>query len=338
MVERVRCPRCSTVFPTSAGLRCPHCGLSGRVRSPAEPAPSAPTRSARSARPEPRPPTDRRGRRRDHGVAAVAVVVLLLMAGIVTALVLDGPEPAPAHPTAGLAGVGQGTASGSGSGADDGNTSTPPARLDPLTPNTTVGGSGPEGDAPPLLLFKGGGDDVTDAFTTEQGLLRVTMTYHGDGFFRAAFINLDDANATRRSLLAPQGDYEGNRYVGLAPGRYIIDVTSGDDAAAWSLTVEQPRAASPGPVPQQATGRGDVASLAVEMEGEVTFRVAHSAPVGEFVVRLYDAHGNLVRRGDSEAVVSAYGDHNGSVRIALPAAGVYFVDVQATGDWSVQVS
>lgn len=268
----------------------------------------------------------------------MAVVVLLLTAGIVTALVLDGPAPAPAEPTAGLAGVGQDTGSGPGSGAGDGNDTVLPTRVDPLTPNATVGGSGPEGEAPPLLSFKGGGDGVTDAFTTGQGLLRVTMTYHGDGFFRAAFINLDDANATRRSLSAPQGDYEGSRYVGLVPGRYIIDVTSGDDAAAWALTVEQPRAASPDRVPQQETGRGDTASLALEMEGEVTFQVAHSSPVGEFVVRLYDAHGNLVRRGDSEAVASAYGDHDGSVRIALPAAGVYFVDVQAAGDWSIEVS
>ncbi len=325
MVERIRCPRCSTVFPARANPRCPHCGLAGKVRP-------APTSARR------RPSV-----RRERVVVASVFVGMLLFAGLVAALVIDGPDDPPAG-----AGAPPDAAEGSGNGTVpdliaglqrlDNATAAPPATIIPVTDNATVGGAGPAGEAPPAISFRGGGDESTAPFETEQGLLRVAMTYRGDGLFSVTFRNLDDPDADRRALAAPQGDYDGARYLGLPPGRYVADVASGDGGGAWEVTIEQPRVEAPAPVPVQQTGRGDAADLAFEAaEGEVTFRTAHTAPYGEFVVRLYDANGNLVRRGGSEAVASDFGDHAEAVRVAIPADGVYFVDVQAVGDWSVEV-
>ncbi len=220
------------------------------------------------------------------------------------------------------------------------NTTPPPANVSAVTDNATVGGSGPEGAEPAPLRFEGKGDDVTSAFTTDQGLLKVSILFLGDGYFRASFINLDNENASRRALSAPsEGDYEGSRYIGLAPGRYTVDVRSGDDSSAWIVTVEQPRAVDAAKTPANRAGDGDLAGLVFQAkEGAVTFQTTHTAELGEFVVRLFDAQGNLVRRGGSEAIVSDYGDHSGTVTVNVPADGVYFVDVQAAGSWSVRVS
>lgn len=332
MVERVRCPHCSTVFPATATPRCPHCGLAGRVL----PAASAPA-SASSARARPARSRRSRGRASDRVVAAVAVVVLLLTAGIITAVVLDGPD-APA-PTADLDGAGA-PEPGLGFLPDRVvNRSAAPPNVERLAPNSTVGGAGPGGPEPAVLSFDGAGDEETEAFTTVQGLLRVRLTYLGDGYFSATFVPLDDQNASRRPLFAPgQGDYEGTRYVGLEPGRYALDVRGA--GGAWEVSVEQPRVDAPD-APRQWTGSGDDLEgddRTFRAEGTVVFHAAHAADRGEFVVRLYDANGNLVRRGNSEAVVSLWGDESRSVAVALPAAGTYFVDVQAAGGWSVEVS
>ncbi len=220
------------------------------------------------------------------------------------------------------------------------NNTAPPAAVSTVSNNATVGGTGPEGATPEPFRVDGKGDDVTPVFQTEQGLLRVSILYLGDGYFRASFVNMDDETASIRALSAPsEGDYEGSRYIGLAPGNYTIDIRSGDASGVWSITVSQPRDADASPVPAKSAGEGDVADLSfLAQEGGITFQTSHSAELGEFVIRLYDAQGNLVRRGGSEAIVSDYGDHSGTVTINLPANGVYFVDVQAAGSWSVRAS
>jgi hypothetical protein len=126
------------------------------------------------------------------------------------------------------------------------------------------------------------------------------------------------------------GDYQGVRLIPVKAGRYRFQ-TRAD--GAWVLLHEQPNPNTPGtPLPISQNMKGDAPLGPFSMRrGLLQATFTHDGE-HNFVAMLYQSNGERVG-----LLVNKIGTYSGSVTQAIREAGTYWLEVRASGAWSVKL-
>ncbi len=178
------------------------------------------------------------------------------------------------------------------------------------------------------IELSGSGQQASQKFTLGEGLSIFRMTHSGQSNF---IIGLLDSSGQRiEGLVNEIGPFEGSQALGIdTPGEFVLDVQAGGN---WNVKIDQPRPTSAPATPKTLSGRGQQASEFIEIDsGLTTFKMTHSGQ-SNFIVSLLDSDGQRV-----EGLVNEIGPFDGSKATGISSSGIYILDIQADGDWSIAI-
>lgn len=180
------------------------------------------------------------------------------------------------------------------------------------------------------ISLSGTGNVATQLFTLQKGVSIFESSYTGDGYFG---VWLKDANGNDIDLVANSaGSYSGKKAVGVSKsGSYFLNVEADSN---WSITITQPRPTSGIQKPTTLTGKGNSVTqfLYFKKKGLARFNLSHDG-ADYFGVWLLDSNGNEV-----DLLANGIGAFNGSKGVRIPKKGVYLINVEADGNWSISVN
>jgi putative cell wall-binding protein len=207
------------------------------------------------------------------------------------------------------------------------------AKLNSLLGGTNAcSGSGTTNPPPstelPSYSYSGNGDQVVGPFALEKGVTISTSSYSGESNF---IVTLLDSQGGWEDLIANViGSYNGSTLTSVsAKGNYSLEIKSD---GAWSISLQQPRPSS-APSTASFSGTGPTAPSAFYMSnGLKTFNLSHTGS-SNFIVTLYDKNGNWI-----ELLANEIGNYSGSSAASISSSGVYYLDIEADGEWGVSIS
>ena len=190
------------------------------------------------------------------------------------------------------------------------------------------------------ISLSGSGDTVTERFELSSGVAIFRMTYSGPSNF---IVTLYSSAGEYVDLVANEiGAYSGNALVGVAggfagasEGEHYLEVSA---SGPWEIVIEHPRASSASSVPATITGNGDDVPEPFEIpSGPVQFTMNHEG-ASNFIVTLYDADGRYVDLLANEVGAYSGSKSVGSGGVFGSSPGIHYIDVNADGDWSVEIT
>ena len=257
------------------------------------------------------------------------VVIVVVIAVVVVVLTMNGAnkkKSAGANPP-GHAPTTSATASSLGSGTAPpattvatGATSAPTAGSAPALPST------PTAAAPPIVLT--GTGHGTPTFTAAGGLTVLTAQYGGPDAF-----SLDVLDSTGQSVDVPIstiGGYSGTVSEALNPGSYTLNVAA---TAAWTVTITQPRNQQAFHLPYVFNNGGRDALIGPFRADGAYQITATNHGLANFMVRVLDTKGY-----EHDIPINQIGDYNGSVAESSVIPGNYYLQVNSSGSWTINVS
>jgi len=179
------------------------------------------------------------------------------------------------------------------------------------------------------IELSGSGQEATKDFNLEGGLSVFTMTHTGGSNF---IVELLDENGNTIDLLVNEiGTFDGKKAVGIKKsGKYLLDISAG---GSWTVKIDQPRPSEAPPVPQEFKGNGQQVSEVFSIgKGLARFEMTHSGS-SNFIVTLLDDNGNTV-----DLLVNEIGTFDGSKAVSIRNTGMYLLDIQADGAWTIKVT
>lgn len=215
--------------------------------------------------------------------------------------------------------TGDGANDSNGGGGDDGN------ETDGDDESDGEGGDGESVSGPDPIELSGSGATVEDGVDIQGGLTTVKASHTGgesnfqvmlvpsEGEYDALFVNVI-------------GEYDGTSAELLETDTYQVDIEADGD---WELTIRQPRADSGDGVPQSLSGNGPDFFGPFEFGGSHTASGSHSGD-GNFQARVLPPEGDF-----GELVFNEIGQYEGET--TFRADGIGYVDVNANGDWSIDI-
>ena len=182
-----------------------------------------------------------------------------------------------------------------------------------------------EPDPQPITL-SGTGQQATEAFELEGGLVIATSVHQGQGYFGPRL--LDEAGQPVDLLANGVGPLEASTAFGAGAGTHVVDVQAD---GPWTITLEQPRPAD-APEMRSFEGEGSSASELFSLpQGLARFHLSHAGR-GFFGVKLLDSDGTFVT-----LLANDVGLFEGSTAEGVPEDGIYVLDVDADGPWTIEV-
>ncbi len=181
--------------------------------------------------------------------------------------------------------------------------------------------------APPVpITLSGSGQQATQQFTLQQGLSVFTMQNSGQSNFIVHLLN--SSGNTVEGLANVIGSFSGSQAVKISvQGSYLLNV---DSDGPWTITITQPRTTS-APSSANLSGRGPEATAFFSLSsGLHMFAFTHDGS-SNFIVHLLDKNGNSV-----ESLVNEIGAYSGS-KAEYISSGIYLLNVEADGNWAVQI-
>lgn len=208
--------------------------------------------------------------------------------------------------------------------APPGETAAPPPPAEPTA-------------APPQLVsfeFSGQGEEATQLYPLDAGLIRCDYTYVGHDNF-IAFL-LDSQGNFVAGMANEIGTCEGSSADSIrSAGDYLLTViTEGD----WTFRCEA-NAHGSQPSPRQPVavfrlaGRGNEATDFIHLEGGLLRGDYTYAGVDNFIVGVLDSQGNPIA-----LVANEIGSCEGSSAGAISEAGDYLLKITADGNWTITLS
>jgi hypothetical protein len=176
--------------------------------------------------------------------------------------------------------------------------------------------------------IEGRGDSISDAVSLQKGLLMVAAAHKGNRNFVLQLL-LTDGGKTEL-LVNTIGDYQGVRLVPVEAGRYKFQVRADQ---AWVLLHEQPdpnKAGTPLPISHNLKGDAPLGPFSLK-RGLLQATFTHDG-TRNFVAMLYRSNGEGVG-----LLVNKIGAYRGSVAQAIGEPGLYWLEVRASGAWSVKL-
>lgn len=169
------------------------------------------------------------------------------------------------------------------------------------------------------LSLSGSGQQASSKFTLEDGFVVIKSTHNGGSNFA---MELLDENANVVKLVTNEiGSYNGSQVFAIDAGTYQYNVTAD---GAW--TIEMSQEIPDEVVSGSASGKGDTALFMDLEDGAQTFSFTH------------DGQSNFaVQANDSVLLVNEIGAYEGSQVQRVDDAGVYFFNIKADGNWTINV-
>ncbi|MGY6025316.1 hypothetical protein [Streptomyces spinosirectus] len=180
----------------------------------------------------------------------------------------------------------------------------------------------------PAIRLTGRGKQASPTFTVTDGLAVFHSTCSSCAANFAVEL-LDSSGQTKDLLVNNIGTYDGSKAEGLDAGRYRLNVTAD---TAWSVTVTQPRHASPAALPHAYAGKGDQVKGPFHADHAVKIQGTNRGQ-GNFAVEVLDADGAL-----QDLPFNEIGTFHGSAVSQMINGGPYYINVASDGTWKLQLS
>jgi hypothetical protein len=180
----------------------------------------------------------------------------------------------------------------------------------------------------PTLKLNGRGRQASDKFKLEPGLTVFSVTNDGDSNY---IVRLLDRNGKEvETLFNEIGPFTGEKAFFVPKGgQSLLDVQSNGN---WTAEVNQNKPADNQSTPCTLQGKGYKATPTFQLDkGLVVFKLSHQGE-SRFKVALLDQDGRAVGY-----LVNTLGNFSGSKPISIEKPGVYFLNVSADGDWTIDV-
>ncbi|MCC6177143.1 MAG: hypothetical protein IT305_17700 [Chloroflexi bacterium] len=203
-----------------------------------------------------------------------------------------------------------------------------------------VGGSGawtvtieqphPTGASPPPVTYRGTkGESLTPFFYLDEGLTILRASQIGTGHLWLTLLDAEGRYVDSVDLSS--GESVGAGLDGIeGAGVHFIEVDADGD---WSVIVEQPRPKSGPPAPQTFSGpKGEHVSGFIYLQAGLNILRATQSGAGDLWINLVDANGGfegLFHLDD--------GVPSGSRAVAIERSGLYLLEIDADGAWTVTV-
>jgi hypothetical protein len=301
---------------------------------PPEPASAAPPQSAPERRAPAhmsrRPPTGRsRSRQVLLGFVGLVVVAALVIIAVVAATGgkkhksgAASPGSRPPTPTT-AATVGAPVSSVQGALPP----ATPPiAAGGPLTTSPTATPAPASTSAAPPIALSGIGNSAP-SFNAAGGLTVLTAQYKGPNTFSLGII--DDTGQSVDTPVSTVGAYTGTVSEALNPGHYTLNVTA---TTAWTVTITQPRNQQAFKLPYVFNnGGGD--ALIGPFRADGPYQITATARGASFMLIVLDTSGY-----ERDIPINQVGPYSGSVAEADVTPGNYYLQVNSSGSWTINVS
>jgi hypothetical protein len=179
-----------------------------------------------------------------------------------------------------------------------------------------------------VARLNGKGRQASDKFNLDSGLVVFKVTNEGDSNF---VMRLLDRNGKQiETLFNEIGPFNGERAFSIPnAGTCLLDVQSN---GKWTAEARQPKATVGKSAPVNLAGHGVQTSPSLQLDkGLAVFKLNHNGE-SRFKVSLLDQDGRTVGY-----LVNTLGQFNGSKPLSIDKPGVYFLNVSADGDWSINV-
>ena len=202
-------------------------------------------------------------------------------------------------------------------------TASPTPTAEPTPTPTPTPIAAPDGDS---YAFSGSGDDVTDSFSTEGGLVVLDFEHGGSSNFQVQAVN---SAGDEEYLVNEIGAYDGQVALYLPSDDWRLDITAD---GSWNADITQPR-----------FNENDIESLPAQADGE------YAAWFGPF-----DFEGStevtFVIEDDSQAAVwlathegervdllhNEIGPYEGTALVTDSGVGLIIVDTDSA-DWRIEI-
>ena len=179
------------------------------------------------------------------------------------------------------------------------------------------------------ISLSGKGRQATEKFRLEPGICLFDISHDGDSNL---VIKLLDINGRVIDTVFNQvGAFNGERAINISTGgECLLDVEADGN---WKANIRQPRSMeSRQMVPCTFEGNGFKTSPSIQLErGLAEFKMKHDGQQ-RFKVVLLDQNGRPV-----EYLANTIGAYDGSKPISIQEPGIYFLNVTADGNWTVDV-
>jgi len=178
------------------------------------------------------------------------------------------------------------------------------------------------------ITLQGSGQQASDKFTLAPGLSIFEVKHDGESNL---IIRLLDKDGNEIDTVFNQiGAFEGDRGCAIKRGgECLFDVIADGN---WTIGVRQPRPEQGETVPTTLQGTGHHTTPFVQLEkGLNVFKMKHTGE-SRFRVTLTDEDGQPV-----ETLVNTLGAFDGSKPLNIENAGIYFLNVGADGDWTIDI-
>ena len=176
------------------------------------------------------------------------------------------------------------------------------------------------------VTLTGSGQQLTEAFTVDDGLTIATSTHRGDRNF--IVWALDEQGERQDLLVNAIGDYDGATVADLDAGTYRLDVSADGN---WTVNIALTEHTGGLGLPTVFEGDQDAATEAFATDGGlISFTYEHSGE-SNFIAWLWTAEGTR-----EALIANEIGETSGSTGQGLDA-GLYVLEVAADGDWSITV-
>ncbi|SER88041.1 polysaccharide deacetylase family protein [Natrinema salaciae] len=172
---------------------------------------------------------------------------------------------------------------------------------------------------------EGSGSSESQTVALDDGVLVANVSH--DGSTIAVDVSDVDGSGRSENLLTTSGNATGESIMAVESGTYGLEV---DADGAWSIDLSQPavRAADLTDLPVQASGTGSAFVGPLWTVGDARVVATHDGD-GQFIVDGYGADGSR------EILAHRTGEFDNSR--SYKAGGVVWLNVEADGDWTLEV-
>jgi hypothetical protein len=190
----------------------------------------------------------------------------------------------------------------------------------------------PRGDEraiePASVRLQGDGGRKSIPVSLAAGLAIFDIAHVGENNL---IVHLFDPRSHKTHLVFNEiGTYSGNQPMTIErSGQYQLDI---DADGTWSLGIKQPRPTQGHSTPHSFAAKGNVLTDFLQLKaGQHEFKLRHTGQ-NRFRAVLVDRDGRRF-----ESIVSVEGVFDGVRTIRINHAGLYFLNVTADGDWTIDV-
>lgn len=176
--------------------------------------------------------------------------------------------------------------------------------------------------------FDGSGPEVTPEIELRQGVLTVEFTHDGERNFRARMVNIEGEPWEDIQLLNVFRGTDGSSMMAVDGGLYRVDINADGD---WTIDIDQPEilAEDVEEAPFETSGSGWAWRGPFRAEGVSEVNATHDGE-RNFIAWTHDAGGN------QSLLINEIGEYEGT-NIFRPDEGAFWINIEADGNWSIEI-